>query len=136
MPELVCHHCGAPVRFEEPLGRERTCDACGGDLRCCVNCRHHDPRYHNECTEPLADPVEDRRRRNFCEYFYYSRAAFSGARAGGNREAEARARLASLFGGTSAAGGQPGPGAKPAPNADAARRKLEDLFRKPSPPGE
>lgn len=138
MPDLVCHHCGSPVRFDEPLGRDRTCDACGGDLRCCINCRHHDPRYHNQCMEPMADPVEDRARRNFCEYFSYARTGFAPDAARGGREAAARAKLESLFGG--GAGSRPEPdesAAKPGPathdRAAEARRKLDALF-KPKPP--
>jgi hypothetical protein len=44
----------------------------------------------------MADPVPDKRRRNFCEYFYYSTAPFTGAPAP-DRTAEARAKLEALF---------------------------------------
>lgn len=126
--KLACHHCGASLELSEPIGRERTCDACGADLRSCVNCRHYDPRYHNACTETMADPVQDKARRNFCEYFYYSRAAFAGPAARPAAAGDARARLESLF-----RGGAAGT-AKTA--ADDARAKLDNLFRKPPPPDE
>jgi len=126
--KLACHHCGAALELSEPIGRERTCDACGRDLRCCVNCRHYDPRYHNACTETQADPVPDKARRNFCEYFYYSRTPFAAPAAGPAAARDARAKLEALFGGGAA---------KPAPSpAGDARAKLEGLFRKPAPPDE
>ena len=104
MAQLVCQTCGAPVTYGEPIPREAECEKCGTDLRCCRNCRHWDARYNNECTETQADPVPDKTRRNFCEYFYFSRAAFAGgtgaaSRPGASRDraAEARAKLEALF---------------------------------------
>ena len=51
------------------IGFAETCDACRADLHSCVNCAHHDPSAHNECREPSAERVADRRRANRCEYF-------------------------------------------------------------------
>jgi len=126
MPELQCHFCGTPVAIGEPIPRDGECESCGHDLRCCRNCRHWDPRYNNECTETMADPVEDKARRNFCEYFYFNRAPYTAAPGGKVREAEARAKLGKLFGETP-------PTAKPAD----ARARLDALFRKkPEPENE
>jgi hypothetical protein len=94
---LVCRTCGTGVDISEPVPRDSTCEKCGHDLRCCRNCRHWDPRYHNQCTETEAEPVADRERRNFCEYFYFSRAPFVAGAAGPDRAAEARAKLDALF---------------------------------------
>jgi hypothetical protein len=96
MPERACHACGAAGVPDDPVPREATCGRCGADLRCCRNCRHWDVRYNNECTETMADPVPDKARRNFCEYFYYSSAPFAGAPTK-NRAAEARAKLEAMF---------------------------------------
>jgi hypothetical protein len=97
MPSLQCHFCGAPVVIGEPIPRDGECESCGHDLRCCRNCRHWDPRVNNECRETEAEPVADKTRRNFCEYFYFSREPFRGAAAGQDRTAEARAKLEALF---------------------------------------
>ena len=98
MAQLVCQTCGAQVSYGEPIPRDAECEKCRTDLRCCRSCRHWDVRYNNECTETQADPVPDKTRRNFCEYFYFSRAAFTGAPGGGrDRAAEARAKLEALF---------------------------------------
>jgi len=96
MPERVCHACGAAGVPADPVPRDATCERCGADLRCCRNCRHWDARYNNECRETQADPVTDKARRNFCEYFEWSPAPFGGAPAK-DRAAEARAKLEALF---------------------------------------
>lgn len=119
MPPLVCHSCGAPVTLDEPIPREAECESCRRDLRCCLNCRHYDPAYNNSCRETMADPVEEKHRRNFCEYFYFSREPFVAKQAGSARAAEARGKLGQLFGG--AGGKEPGP-------SQSAREKLEGLF--------
>ena len=96
MAARACHSCGATGVPDDPVPRESTCESCGADLRCCRNCRHWNPRYNNECTETQADPVPDKTRRNFCEYFYYSAEPFTGAHAR-DKAAEARAKLDALF---------------------------------------
>lgn len=118
MPKPVCRACGAPLTIDEPIPRDAECPNCRHDVRSCANCRHFDPRYHNSCREPEADPVEDRRRRNFCEYFQLSREPWSqGSTA---KAGEARQKLDQLFGGA--------PGKTTTPKS--ARDKLEDLFKK------
>lgn len=102
MAQLVCQTCGAAVPYSEPIPRDGECEKCRTDLRCCRNCRHWDQRYNNECTETQADPVPDKKRRNFCEFFYFSRATFAGGTGTGSgtsrdRAAEARAKLEALF---------------------------------------
>src|SRR5438552_12590628 len=142
MAQLQCQLCGAPVTIAEPLPRDAECGSCKHDLRCCRNCRHYDPSYNNSCRETMADPVEDKLRRNFCEYFYFNRAPYA-AGAVSSRADEARAKLESLIGKSSGSaqagankqtpGGHPGPD----PNHDResdARMKLEGLFRKQPKP--
>ena len=140
MATLQCQTCGEPVTFGEPIPRDAECAQCKSDLRACRNCRHYDPAYNNSCRETMADPVEDKTRRNFCEYFYFNRSAFR-AQPGSSREADARRKLDSLFGGGSPPGAPRDPraqldalfgGAKPAADRQSdARRRLDDLFRKP-----
>jgi hypothetical protein len=117
---MQCRACGTPVEIGEPIPRDSECTSCRRDLRCCANCRHYDARYNNSCRENQADPVEDKERRNFCEYFTFNREPFVAAGKSSSREAEARTRLNALFGGA------------PAPDRQAdARRKLDALFGKP-----
>ena len=120
MAERVCHACGAASVPDDPIPRDATCAKCGADLRCCRNCRHYDPRYNNSCRETEADPVEDKERRNFCEYFEFNPAPFAAA-AEGKRADAARARLDQLFKG----------GAPAKDRAAEARARLDSLFKKP-----
>jgi hypothetical protein len=118
---MVCRHCGVPLTISEPIPRDAECSGCGKDLRACVQCRHYDIAYNNACRETMADPVVEKERRNFCEYFSFSREPFQAA-PGAARQAEARAKLEGLF------GGKTRPGA-----SEDARKRLDDLFRKPGP---
>lgn len=97
VPALVCHLCGAALDVHEPVARDAECPACRGDVRCCRNCRHYDERYNNSCTETEADPVPEKARRNFCEFFYFSREPFVKTGTSANRAADARAKLDALF---------------------------------------
>ena len=67
--ELACHACGAGSTHAGIVSRAATCDACGAELRCCLNCRFHDKSAYNECTEPSAERVLEKDRANFCDYF-------------------------------------------------------------------
>ena len=93
---LQCRHCGAAVTVSEPIPREASCEKCLRDLHACVNCRHYDPSYHNSCRETEAEMVQDRERRNFCEFFSFTTAPVS-AKPGTDRAASARAKLDALF---------------------------------------
>ncbi len=125
MSSYQCQQCGAPVPFDDPIPRDSECESCHRDLRCCMNCRHYDPAYHNSCRETEADLVEDKARRNFCEFFSFNRVPFAAGKGKNPREAEARAKLEGLFGGKPVSPG----------GVSDARRKLDDLFKKPGPGG-
>jgi len=96
MAVRVCQSCGASGVPDDPVPRDSSCAKCGVDFRCCRNCRHYDPRFHNECRETEAELVTEKTRRNFCEYFSYSTAAFAAAK-GSDRAADAKAKLEALF---------------------------------------
>ena len=137
MPPFQCQQCGKAVPYDEPIPRDSECEGCRRDLRCCMNCRHYDPTRNNSCRETEAELVEDKARRNFCEFFSFNRAPLVAGQGRNPREAEARAKLERLFGGPAALGrsapAAPGTGAAAAPDTGApseARRKLDDLFKK------
>jgi hypothetical protein len=68
-PAVVCHACGRGSQTAGIVSRAATCDGCGADLRCCLNCRFHDKSAYNECAEPTAERVLEKNRANFCDYF-------------------------------------------------------------------
>ena len=129
MPERTCRSCGAALSLAPPIPRDAECPGCGHDVRSCINCRHYDLAFNNACRESEADPIADKHHRNFCEFFELGGAPF--VRADGSRERDARAKLERLFGGTPPPAGKSG--AAPETRAQAARRKLDDLFKKPDP---
>ncbi len=123
MPTLQCQACGKAVSYDEPIPRDSECEGCHRDLRCCMNCLHYDVSRNNSCRETEAELVEDKARRNFCEFFSFNRRSFVAGKGENAREAEARARLESLFGGPLTPG---------AIHLSDARKKLEGLFGKPT----
>ena len=87
----ACWRCGAAIETRERVGRRDACLGCGGDLRCCRNCRFYDPPSHNQCREPQAERQVDKERGNFCDWFSLGgpRAAVAGE--------DVRGRLEALF---------------------------------------
>ena len=52
----VCHHCGRELQiFSAKVERTASCPYCRSDLKCCLNCRLHDPGANNQCREPQAE---------------------------------------------------------------------------------
>jgi hypothetical protein len=68
---LVCWKCGASIKdFPYPLGRTVKCAKCKTDLHVCKLCKFYDTSKPNQCQEPIiADPIKDKSRANFCDYF-------------------------------------------------------------------
>ena len=52
---IVCYACGSDVGARERIGRRDRCEHCGVELHSCRQCRFHDPRAYNACTEPQAE---------------------------------------------------------------------------------
>lgn len=97
MPNRHCHQCGAPYTLDGTPGRSEACEKCRADLKVCLNCAHHDLRAAHQCRERRAEPVEDKRTANFCEFFEFARRDWVPGGAN-TREADARDRLKKLFG--------------------------------------
>jgi len=63
-----CWHCGQALN-EHDYSRQATCPGCGKYTHVCRNCRFYKPGAPADCSEPVADPVSDKTRANFCGYF-------------------------------------------------------------------
>jgi len=63
-----CWHCGQALQ-ERDYSREADCPGCGKPTHVCRNCRFYKPGAPADCSEPVADPVTDKHRANFCGYF-------------------------------------------------------------------
>jgi hypothetical protein len=66
--EGVCWHCGHALA-DVDYTREGECPGCRRQTHVCRNCRFYAPGRANDCLEPVAEPVTDKQRANFCDYF-------------------------------------------------------------------
>lgn len=124
---LVCWKCGESIEsLSQPLARLAECEACGAELHVCRMCSFYDPGVSQACREPVAEPVADKERANYCGYFQPRRGAYVPEE---NAEARAaRAQLEALFGGAPAGDGDSETPTAP-DDTDEARQQLEALFR-------
>lgn len=89
-----CYHCGAEI--EQRVYRSSLCPVCGKELKTCINCEFYSPGSHWDCRETIPEPVRDKERANFCDYFKLSS---SSKLEGGNKKADAsRQAFKDLFG--------------------------------------
>jgi hypothetical protein len=93
-----CFKCGWEWKLSGEPGRSDTCPTCGNDLRVCLSCVHYDRSVAHQCRERRADPVLDKDRSNFCEYFEMARRIFRAAGTNSSREDSARDQLKKLLG--------------------------------------
>ena len=93
-----CHACGHERTSSTNPGRTEICPRCRAELRCCLNCISYDARAAEQCRDRRAEPVLEKDRGNFCEFFQFSIRAWKGTATGDSREDAARAALKSLLG--------------------------------------
>lgn len=91
-----CWNCGADLTRAD-YGRENRCLRCDSATRCCRNCRLYQLGRPNDCREPLAEPVADKRRANFCEHFDPAPSPGTDAPAAEENAAELRQQADNLF---------------------------------------
>ncbi|GMU91923.1 MAG: hypothetical protein AMXMBFR4_09810 [Candidatus Hydrogenedentota bacterium] len=93
----TCHRCGAEwVADVKTPGVKEYCEQCSAYLHCCLNCRHYNPAYHNQCAIPTTDWVADKEGANFCDEFEFKVVGAPEPHA--DRAASARDAFGSLFG--------------------------------------
>jgi hypothetical protein len=66
-----CHRCGSELKIGSAVARTDSCPHCHSDLKCCLNCRLHDPGANNQCLEPQAEWQTEKEKANFCEFFEF-----------------------------------------------------------------
>jgi len=82
-------------------GRTEICATCLAELRCCRNCASFDKHAADQCQERRAEPVLEKDRGNFCEYFQFAIREWSEntpSAPSRSREQAARDALKSLLG--------------------------------------
>jgi len=90
-----CSACGKELSVGRKVGRSETCGQCGADLHVCLNCLFYSPGAYNDCREPQAERVVDKKRSNFCDFFVFADDRDRRGRTAGKEDA--RSRLDALF---------------------------------------
>lgn len=90
----ACYFCG--TKIEGPVYRSAVCPQCGRDVKICLNCAFYSPGSHWDCHETIPEPVKDKERANFCDYFRLG-SNFKGAQSGPG-SGEQRKAFENLFG--------------------------------------
>ncbi len=62
-----CPYCGAEI--STPVHHSSECPKCAKPLHSCRCCTFHSPDSHYGCRESIEEPVWDKDRQNFCDYF-------------------------------------------------------------------
>lgn len=93
-----CWKCGTEYKLSGAPGRSETCEACGGDLKVCLNCASYDRAVAYQCRDRRAEPVVEKHVANYCEYFEMVRRKFTPPAEEKSREAKAREQLKNLLG--------------------------------------
>ncbi len=95
---LICWNCAQALdQVLLPVSRHEYCPGCAEAVHCCRMCVHYAPELAGQCREDRAEPPTDKTAANFCDYFS-PRFGGNGEQAA-DRQAQARARLDSLFSG-------------------------------------
>lgn len=95
----ICAHCGKEVVLSGKVMRESICPHCRAYLHSCTNCKFYSPGRHNDCMEPQAEFVGDKRTANFCDFFVFRESAAKGSDRMQKKKNGARDRFDKLFGG-------------------------------------
>ena len=67
----LCYSCKDVLDEKMEVFRSSVCPQCGKDLRVCKNCVFYSPGAHWDCRETVGEPVWDKERGNFCDFFRY-----------------------------------------------------------------
>ena len=70
----TCFKCGTPIELEK-VSRRDECTKCGADLRVCLNCAFYAESKANACVEPRVEPVKEKDRANYCDFFRFKEGA-------------------------------------------------------------
>ena len=89
---MNCAHCQKEIA-EIKIHIRDECPACGGDLHICLNCEFYDRNAYQQCRESTKEPVLDKEKANYCDFF---RPAKAGT-AQGDAEGDTFKKLSDLF---------------------------------------
>ncbi len=65
---MICAYCRKEIS-ETRIHIRDECPACGRDLHICLNCEFYDRNAYRQCRETIKEPVQDKEKANFCDFF-------------------------------------------------------------------
>ena len=89
---MICAHCCKEIS-ETKIHIRDECPACGRDLHICLNCEFYDRNAYRQCRETIKEPVQDKEKANFCDFFRASETGLAQA----GEESDAFKKLDDLF---------------------------------------
>ncbi|MCQ2574330.1 MAG: hypothetical protein MJ182_10590 [Treponema sp.] len=92
---MICWKCKKEIG-ELSVSRTTECPECKADLHVCKACKFFSPGSHYDCKETVEDPISEKERANFCDWFKYG--VISGADSSNDKAAAARNAFDALFG--------------------------------------
>jgi hypothetical protein len=93
----VCVFCGNSLDDTLEVFRSSTCPSCDRELKICLNCRFYKKGAHWDCLETIPEPVAEKERANFCDYFRFREGA-RGSSPSAGKSRQARDSFDKLFG--------------------------------------
>lgn len=94
---VTCHRCGYVFPDHFHINRTAECPECSAPVRVCKNCTFYEPGAHWDCRETIPEPVRDKERSNFCDYFRPAPAAKAGGLPSNENKGQARRAFDDLF---------------------------------------
>lgn len=67
---MICYKCKKTFN-DISINRTTECPHCKCDLHVCKACKFYSPGSHYDCKENVEDPVSDKEKSNFCDWFKY-----------------------------------------------------------------
>ena len=92
---MICWKCKKELK-DAQIYRTTTCEFCGADLHCCKGCEFYSVNSHWDCRESIIEPVTDKEKANFCDYFRAKKTA--GASEDNTKAKAAKDAFNALFG--------------------------------------
>jgi hypothetical protein len=89
-----CPYCGTEV--STPIHHSSECPKCAKSLHTCRCCSFYSPDSHYGCRESIDEPVWDKDKQNFCDYFSLTDKSLGPSKED-ERAQKSREALANLF---------------------------------------
>jgi len=94
---MICWKCGKENKIDS-VSRSTECNFCHADLHSCKGCKFYSPGNHFDCKENISEPIADKDKANFCDFFMIKTDVAAGNSTQDDKAAKAKAAFNALFG--------------------------------------